>query len=339
MKVLQIGNNNQVYKLDKKDKQILELLCKNVRHSSTAISKAIKSSRQTTEYRMEALERNEVITGAISVINTKKAGLNSYHFFITLADISAENELIERCKKESSCNAFLSYMGKYNCEVSIMEKSPQAAKNKVRSLVKNLPIRYLEETALTKTIVSEVLPFQYREKISIPNNTQDRGSFNNSFGKTIEYEIDKIDKKIISIIAKNAKIKMTELSSLVNLSDDTVILRVKKLIESGFILQFRPIINFSKFNLSVSVILVRINEGEEEFEEHIKKESSVIWATKAFGRWDYIIYILTRDNRELITKIDYLKNIYKTKIIEYELLMGKEEHKYQFITDDIISEE
>jgi DNA-binding Lrp family transcriptional regulator len=339
MKVLQIGNTNDSFKLDKKDKQILELLCKNVRHSSTTISRAIKLSRQTTEYRMDMLQKNQIITGAISVINTKKLNLYSYHFFITLNDSTAEKELIERCKKEQSCNAFISYMGKYNCEISIMEKSPELAKSKIKNLIQGLPIRFLEETALTKTIVSQVLPSEYREKINLPANTQDRGSFSQAFEKNIYYSPDNIDYRIIGILAKNAKVKMTELAVKIGLSDDGVIHRVKKLIEAGFILQFRPIINFSKFKLSVSMILLRVSENEKELEKYLKEENSIIWAAKAFGRWDYILYVLTNNNESLINVMDNIKNTLQTSLIESETLMGKEEYKYQFITDDIILKE
>jgi len=75
MKVLEKSesNKNQI-QLDLKDKKILKLLSINARFSLSRISKYVRLTRDAVKYRINRLEKNNVITGYLTLINLKKLG-------------------------------------------------------------------------------------------------------------------------------------------------------------------------------------------------------------------------------------------------------------------------
>jgi len=101
MKVLNQENiKNSKVILQKKDKEILHLLSHNVRIPISKLAKLLKMSRQSVEYRINVMKREHLIAGSRAVINIKKLGFSSFHFFVNLSKES-EKELINNYRGTS----------------------------------------------------------------------------------------------------------------------------------------------------------------------------------------------------------------------------------------------
>jgi Lrp/AsnC family transcriptional regulator, leucine-responsive regulatory protein len=341
MKVLSNKKHKKIL-LQKKDKRILNLLCSNVRLPTSKISKLLKTSRQTTEYRINVFKREHILAGSRTVINIKKLGYHSFHFFTTIQSTEDEKKLIERCKKSKYVNALISYSGKYNYEVSIMAKSPEEANNEFLSLINNIKVIDYFPTILLQTITSKILPeVEFMDDPEI-NRIKNDPSFTKSFKeKDEDYKIDSTDLKILYDLSQNANLSLSELGTKLNLTKDTISYRIKKLISSNYIFQFRPVIDFSVLNLKVQTVLIRTlnrtQESDNIFNEFLKSSQTVLWATELFGNWDYLIYVITEQQEEIHNFVQTLRNQFGNYIQQYEILFAYQEYKYSFMSEAIKS--
>jgi len=340
MKVLSSdeGEKPRVF-MHKNDEKILSLLCNNIRLPLSKIAKILNLSRQSVEYRINVMNKNHLLAGSRTLVNIKKLGYQSYHFFLNVASDNAERIFRQNCIEDSSVNALISYSGKWNYEVSIMESSPEKAQNKFLNLIKNLDIENYFSCILLENIKSSVLP-GIVSKTRVIKNIKNDPSFSRQFlEKKIEYTPDSKDLEILYLLSQDAQINISAIGRRVKLTKDTISYRIKKLIKSNYIVQFRPIIDFSVLGLSVQALLVKMDSknprDNENIKNYLEKSDKVLWATRLFGDWDYLVYILDKNVEEIHSFIKDLKKEFKESIKSYEILYAYHEYKYGFMTENI----
>ena len=77
-------------------------------------------------------------------------------------------------------------------------------------------------------------------------------------------KIDKIDKKILAILQKNAKITNAKLSNEIGLSPAPTLERVRKLETQGIISGYHAKLNMSKIGLGVSTFVMVTLKGHNK---------------------------------------------------------------------------
>ena len=340
MKVLNQENiKNSKVILQKKDKEILHLLSHNVRIPISKLAKLLKMSRQSVEYRINVMKREHLIAGSRAVINIKKLGFSSFHFFVNLSKES-EKELINNCNKSKYVNALISYSGKYNYEISIMAQNPEEPTQEFFTLINKLKVIDYFPSLLIKTITSKILPEVESEKDLTIKNIKHDPSFQKDFIKKSDYKPDLIDLKICYLLSQNASLSLIEIGKNLRMTKDAISYRIKKLISSNIILNFRPVIDFSVLNLKVQTVLIkssnRDKESDKKFENYLKNSNSVLWATELFSEFDYLIYVITEKQEEIHAFVQDLREYFSDYIKTYEILFAYQEYKYSFMSEKII---
>jgi len=340
MRVLSVGegSKNKVI-FHKYDQKILSMLCGNARIPLSKIAQILKLSRQSVEYRLKTMEKEHLIAGSRAVIDIKKLGYHSYHFLLTVHDDKSENELINRCLKSNFVNVLISYSGKWNYELSLMAKSPEEAQNKFLEMISDLVIVDYIPTILLKTIKASVLPEIIPDKPVSLKYIKNDPSFSKQFlMNEINHIPDDKDKELLYLLSQNAQLNLSQLGKKLKLGRDAVAYRMKKLIRARYILEFRPVIDYSVLSLSVQTVLVKANRSKKEddnFRKFLKEKKNVLWASEVFGSWDYILYILTKNQEEINSFVDELQKKFSSYIYEYEILFAYKEHKYSFMTEEM----
>jgi len=113
-------------------------------------------------------------------------------------------------------------------------------------------------------------------------------------------KFDKIDRKILEILQKSAKITNAQLSKDIGLSPAPTLERVKKLENLGVINSYHAKLDISKIGLGVTtfvlVTLVGHNkENIDKFINEINKIDEVIECHHITGAGDFILKIISRD--------------------------------------------
>jgi DNA-binding Lrp family transcriptional regulator len=330
--------------IDKKDIKILSLLCFNVRLPLNKIATLVGLSRNSVDYRIKIMEQKHLITGTRTVINIKKLGFCSYHFFATINSEQDEKKLTERCLQNKFVNALISYSGKFNFELSIMAKSPEQADKEFGKIIENLNSGEPSLCILLSTLRSSVLPGYINEEKPELKHLKNDPSFAKQFElKKQEYAPDEKDLKIMHMLADNAKISLSTLGKNAGLSDDAVRLRIGKLIRAEYILHFRPAVNFDMLNMSIRTLLIKTNKGdknsENTFNKFINRNEKILWCSETLGEWQYIIYVINKSSDEIHEFIEELKKQYSNYIKYYEILFAFKEYKYSFMAEGITANE
>ena len=130
--------------------------------------------------------------------------------------------------------------------------------------------------------------------------------------------MDKIDKKILTILQKDATLPLTNLSKRVGISSTPCWNRVKKMEEDGTIISKIAIVNNEKINLPITVFL-SVSVGNHPEEWFIKFRDTIM-------KYDQIIEVY----RLAGSSTDYLLKIVSPSIDDYDQFQQKLINEIEF---------
>ena len=137
---------------------------------------------------------------------------------------------------------------------------------------------------------------------------------------TIDSELDQFDRKIMAVLSDDGRISVTDLAEKVGLSKTPCQVRMKRLVEKGYIEGFKAILNPEKLGLDhVAFAEVKLSDTREEallaFNAAVKKIPEVEECHMIAGRFDYLLKIRTSNIRryrhvlgEKISSLPYVAN-------------------------------
>ncbi len=113
-------------------------------------------------------------------------------------------------------------------------------------------------------------------------------------------EIDRIDNRIIDTLVENGRISITELSEKVGLSKTPCQLRLKRLVNEGYITGFRAVLNPAKMGLEhIAFAEVKLSDTREDalqaFNAAVKKIREVEECHMIASSFDYLLKVRTSD--------------------------------------------
>lgn len=117
-------------------------------------------------------------------------------------------------------------------------------------------------------------------------------------------EIDDKDQKILSILSKNARVKLTSLAREIGLSIDSTKKRLQKLEENKIILRYTINVDPEKLGRPFGVhVYVKfkdlVREKHEEFINELMNDYRVIVLMDIIGDYDLLIVFLTKGTEEM----------------------------------------
>lgn len=112
--------------------------------------------------------------------------------------------------------------------------------------------------------------------------------------------LDRIDRKILNLLQKDASLPLEEIASRVNLSKTPCWNRIKKLEKDGVIKQRVAILDPNKIDLGTTVFLMlqareHTAEWMERFSETVAAMPQVVACYRMSGSIDYLIQIRVKD--------------------------------------------
>lgn len=132
-------------------------------------------------------------------------------------------------------------------------------------------------------------------------------------------KLDAIDKHILEVLQKNARISNLELANAVNLSPTPCARRVKQLEDAGIIQRHVTILDKQKLGLTLTIYLAvtmekHTPESFATFEKAIKSFPEVVSCCIVTGRTeDYLLKIVAKDMKHyehfLLSKINKIAGV------------------------------
>jgi DNA-binding Lrp family transcriptional regulator len=332
MKYLQNKKVIENIRLDLKDKKILSILANNSRMPLTQISKRVALSRDAVSYRINNYEQAGIIQGYRTLVDISKLGYSNYHLFIKLNNPAKENEekIILRLIKIPNIRAILKFNGNFDLEIALIVKDLQELDGLITKITNDCAgfIQEYELLALVKNYVSLDFPKSFTDNVEVQKRPI-----------TKKYNPDKKDIEILKIIGEDATLNLSKIGDKIHLSADAVNYRIKKLIESGIIIKFIPVLNYDALDFNLHAVLLNINsfneESEKKLQEFLEVNKNTLWAVKCIGRFNILIYFLTKNTQEIQETLIELRSLFPKQINLYESLTAYEEYKYVYFPKEL----
>jgi len=130
----------------------------------------------------------------------------------------------------------------------------------------------------------------------------------------IQYKIDTLDKKILALISKNARIPYLEVARECNVSGAAIHQRIQRLTDHGIITGSEFIVNHKKVGFSTCAFMGVFLEKSSYYKsvmEELEKIQEIVECHYTTGNYAIFIKIMTKDN-------DHLKEIIADQLQEIE---------------------
>ncbi|WP_460123890.1 Lrp/AsnC family transcriptional regulator [Stetteria hydrogenophila] len=137
--------------------------------------------------------------------------------------------------------------------------------------------------------------------------------------------LDEKDVEILKILFEDARIPWRRLARMMNVSETTVYLRVKNLIEKGVIKGFRVEVSPEKMGLNVSAYILLSIEAPylKEAREQLKRSIGVYEAFEISGDYQFIVKAYAPDQEKLMRIVDEMSTMPGVKDIKVMMVLRK----------------
>lgn len=291
--------------LDNIDKRILFELERNARITDSSLAKLVNKSKDAVRYRINKLEKEKIILGYRTWIDYSKLNYRTSTIYLNLINLpEKKNKLIAELKKDKRVYWLGVAEGVWNIGVTYFIKSNEELfeiKNELLSKYKDLVVES-KVTSLASVSVHEKI-FLVNEKSSFITFTED----------VEDYELDEIEKKILTELYNNSKINLSDLAFQTDSTIDIVRGRMKKLEKLGVIIRYSIYINYQKIGYELYKAFIYLaSYNKEEINSILKyaeKSDKIINVVKQIAPWDLEFIIFAKNFEDYLDTVNELTKI------------------------------
>ena len=323
-------------KVDQKDLKIIAVLEEDGRMPLTQLAKKLHTSQQVISYRMQSLQKKQVIGGYYTIIDITKLGYTSYRTMLRLTntDENIRKEIISFLKEHPNILWIVDCGGKWDILVNFM------AKNIVQydSFLKELKNKFPENIQNYDVLVT--VEGIYFGKDYLTKDKRDFTRLPSFGGETSSTKLDKFDLLILKNMAKNGRINAVDIAQEAKMSPNTIVLRMKKLRKDGLIQGVKPLIHLENIGYQGYKALIKFQNIKEarqrEIIRSLQSDISVVGIIRLVGLWDFEIEFEVQNQKEMLSKSKQFRDQFRDVIKEFEILPLFHEYRYNFFPADLL---
>ena len=308
--------------LDLLDKKIMYELDLNARASVTEISKKVRASKETVNFRIKRMLKEGYIKGFYTVFNTAKLGYFYYKTFLKFHRTTPEieKEIIEYIKNQKNCAYLGSCEGPYDLTFLLMVKNARQFKEFLIKFKEKFG-DYVPE----KEVHTVLTTHRLNEKFLFAGKTSKHSFYQDEINN---YPIDDIDAKIMQILSTEARISLIDLGNKINIDSKVVKYRIKKLEKEGVIIAYVSAPNFDKLGLQFIQINFNLKniKTASSIIEFFDKTNKCLYALELLGKYDLTIEIHVENDRVLRKIMENFKQKFVEQYNDYDVFNMYKEH-------------
>jgi len=304
------------------DKSLLVQLYYNSRENAAKIAKQLHISREQVAYRIKKFEELKIIKGYIPLINYSRLG---YHLITLIFFRFNRQSYIEKFKDEikESKNRIITIetFSKYDIGVLFIFKN-EKERNDYLSEILNQNNLEISEYQIIEPYFSEFYPLKFL------NNNQAQPIIFHEY-KSEEYKLDEKEKKVLSVLNKNANARIIDISRATDISAELIIYKLKKLKDENIILTTRAYYNMERIGYFYTIVLINLlnfsKQNQDRLKRFSKNNESVDSITFMLGKPNCYIQIFHKDVSELHSILKNLKQTFPNDSLTIEIIPLKNE--------------
>lgn len=297
------------YSLDKRDKDILSVLCNEARLSYNQIARLTHISKDRVRSRILKMEKEKYILSYYPLLNYAKLGIPLFNVYCRLKSIKyVSKNNIRPLLKDPHILAITWLMGKFDLELQVMAKNKKEVK---KILLKSGFLKNTQEYRISKPGKPEIYSTTHMRNKNLAESTN----------KESKIEIlDKVDLRLINFLCINARQRIIDLAYKLKVDESEVRYRIKRLIKRNIIWGFHAATNRTFVGLTRYLVLIKVkNKLKKEEITSLKRLENIFYLKKCNGSWDYLLRFQAPNDRELITTFHNLKSIFSRNLVDFKI--------------------
>ncbi len=285
-------------KLDTLDRRILSAIDANANASFAEIGLEAGASKETTNNRVKRLEERGIISTYSALVNFCKLGFTGYGVFAELknSDRAIADKITKALIKNDSIYWLASLCGKYDLVFGLSARNVFEF-DEIYSKIQEKFKEHLKYSDIA--IRLDVTRFG---KHYLTKKKQKRRQY--YLGRKLETEtIDDLDREILNILTKDARISTTDLAEVVDFPRSTVQSRIKSLENREIIQGYIALSHPEHYDYQVHQLLVTVYSKSEsqrqEFFQFCQEHPNIVYFIRTVGKWDFELTCDLADAAEL----------------------------------------
>jgi DNA-binding Lrp family transcriptional regulator len=248
-----------VNNLDVKDRRILYELDFDSRQSLSQIGKKVGMAKSIVAYRINRLLAMNIIKNYYTVVDLYKLGFIAprFHFVYQYINPEIQKEIVDFFIKSKYSFIVVSTYGPFDLSVLLGIQDIktlyvlwQEIQNKFGYYFEKQSLAfYLNEQHLTPEYLLKVKKRQINSKTVLPFKSHQE-----------IVELDDLERRILNEISSNARIPLTDLAQILDVSSRQIGYRIKKMVDLGVIEGFRTEIDITKLGYHSFKVYIYLRE-------------------------------------------------------------------------------
>lgn len=314
--------------IDKKDKKILLELEDNARQSNKQIAKKVGVNFDLVRYRINKLEEKNIIVWFLTIINFSKLGYTDYGIYLTTRNLTREKEkeFINYFMKHKRVSYFAKLGGKYDFVLGLLALDILD----LQSILSEI-LEVYGDYILNKDIAIRIHLFYFSKSYLLDKKSK-KAKMPHFGGRVELEEIDRLDQKILSILATNSRINIVEISRLVKTPSSTISSRIKKLEKRGIIngfITFTRCQSYGYQNFLIHISLKNLTKNNEnKLYAFCNQNPNIVYMIKTIGKWDYEISVEVQNQEKFQEVFTELRENFSDILINMESVIIFKDLKY-----------
>jgi len=312
--------------MDLKDRRILYELDKNARISYAQLGRKIGLSTEVVHYRVNKLQEEGILKQFQTVVNYSKLGLIHFKICLSFNGISLKNEeeIYSEINTISQVVWIAKCQGDWDCMISCTVNNLEEL-DRIKDKIIAISNQYISKKSIS--VSSNIWSFP--RKYLIKEKYKEYYKTNNK-----ESRIDDVDLKLLRVLSKDARKPIIDISQELGLNVKTITSRIKKLLKSGIINNFRLVVDYEKMGIHFYKTMFYLKNPDEirtqELLNYLNNNSNLVHNLKVIGDWDLEPEFEFENTEDFYKTIQDLMNQFSDVIRKVSVINILKEYKYTY---------
>jgi Lrp/AsnC family leucine-responsive transcriptional regulator len=311
-------------KLDRTDKRILYELDQDARISETSLARLTSKSREAVHYRIKKMERAGIIIRYLAYIDVTRLGYRMYKIYLKLGGTPLEKQrFYDYVKGMGNVFWFGVSDGAWDAGITFFAKSDEEFNR-----MKNSMLLQFKGIIHARTSCVLINVYSYPRKFLVGGHSKptvlfDRAEMN---------RIDDIDRRIIGILLKDARMRSVDIAKNAGTSVDVVRSRMKRLERSGVIARYTIAVDYEKIGREFFKAFLYFDgldrKDELQLFSFAERNQDVVFLVRHIFPWDIEIEAFVENYKAYSRLIDQVRKLFPHTLRNVETAIFSQDHYF-----------
>lgn len=300
---------------------LCELDCDS-RQSLASIGRVVRLSKESVHHRIKQLEERGVILGYPAIVSLGKRGKLHAEIYLRFHNVttSQKREMIAWFSSQHEIVSVVSCKGEWDLAIGAVVEDLQAL-SELKCRIEDAYALRIAQSSLSLTVETHFYGRKYLMGKHIhPRLHVDKpGSAN----------LDEIDERILSVLARDARATYTELGDEVGSSARSITTRIRRMVKDGVIQKFTVALDLEALGLYEFRLFLRLKDSavKASILEYLEHEPHAVRVREVLADWSLEPSFEVASPEEFYAITADLEERFGSSIMSHTSLMVDANHK------------